>query len=177
MMDYILKSLRLGYRLFMENDAEAFLKHRNEKKFKYWFPGNECESVEEALAEIADYNDSINKKELPYVLAIELLETNELIGDIGISDISEIEGQEAGNIGLKKKKKYQGLGYASEALEIMSKYFSSVFMVKKLYGDVLKGNDASYRVLEKCGFEYKYTLLNPDTDPYGNGYLIFTRTE
>ena len=94
-MSYILKSTRLGFRMFNENDAESFYNSRNEDKFKHWFPGNECDDIKDALETMEEYNDCVYKKILPYVLAVELLETGEMIGDVGLSeysmDTSEIE--------------------------------------------------------------------------------------
>ena len=69
----------------------------------------------EALEYIVDYNDCVNKKILPYVLAIELLETGEMIGDVGLSEYV-IDNNEM-EIGISICEKYQKLGYATEAVE------------------------------------------------------------
>ena len=174
-MNYIFKSARLGFRAFNKNDAEAFYNNHNEEKFKQWFPGNECEDIEEALEEIDFFRGCVNDKVLPYVLAIELLETSELIGDTGAN---EVEGKNNEvEIGFSICEKHQGFGYATEAVIAMSKFIMQVFPVKKLYGRVLKGNDVSCKILQKSGYKYKAIEMEAEDDPYGNGMLVYVRTK
>ncbi len=44
---------------------------------------------------------------------------------------------------------------------------------KVLYGRVMKGNDASVRVLEKNGYNFAGEEQDAEDDPYGNGMLIY----
>lgn len=44
-------------------------------------------SLDDTKDGISFYIDCVNKKELPYVLAIECKETSELIGDIGVNKV------------------------------------------------------------------------------------------
>ena len=174
-MRHIFSSMRLGFRGFSDSDADTFLLHHNEDKYKLWFPDNECVTIEDALKVIAFFSDCINNKRLPYVLAIDLLETNELIGDVGVNEVAgknnEIE------IGFSISERFERLGYASEALSMMVKYIVPLFSIKNLYGRVLFGNEASVNVLYKCGFEYQNKEMDAEDDPYGNGMLVFVHTE
>lgn len=174
LVDYLFKSTRLGFRILNKNDAKFLLKNHNESSFKQWFP-NECYTdVDEALEAINFFSDCAGNKILPYVLAIELLRTNELIGDVGVN---EIEGQsDKVEIGFSICEKYQGFGYATETLTAMSEFIVENFFINSLYGRVINGNDISCKVLQKCGFKYKDIELEANDDPYGNGMLVYLRT-
>lgn len=47
--------------------------------------------------------------------------------------------------------------------------------IKVLYGRVMRGNSASVRVLEKCGYQYVTEEFGAEDDPYGNGMLIYKK--
>ena len=77
-------------------------------------------------------------------------------------------------IGFVIGHEYRGKGYATEVLKQMGEYISSAFSdIKVLYGRVMKGNDASVRVLEKNGYSFVGEEYGAEDDPYGNGMLIF----
>ena len=44
-----------------------------------------------------------------------------------------------------------------------------------LYGRVMKGNEASVKVLEKCGYVFLREEQEAEDDPYGRGMLVFGR--
>ncbi len=52
---------------------------------------------------------------------------------------------------------YTGRGYATEAVRAFLPVVAEAVGTKEIYGICLKENAASYRVLEKCGFELLYT--------------------
>ena len=45
----------------------------------------------------------------------------------------------------------------------------------QLYGRVMRGNNASVRVLEKNGFIFVEEESGAEDDPYGNGMLIYKK--
>ncbi|MBP5728389.1 MAG: GNAT family N-acetyltransferase, partial [Clostridia bacterium] len=108
-----------------------------------------------------------------FVLAVELKETGELIGDTGIS---EVEGQpEETEIGYCIGEKYRGKGYASELLEAISGFVVSRFGIRTIYGRVVHGNGASARVLEKNGYRFVKEEFGAEDDPYGKGMLVYLK--
>jgi len=149
-MSYILKSTRLGFRMFNENDAESFYNSRNEDKFKHWFPGNECDDIEDALETMDDHNDCVKNKTLPYVLAVELLETNELIGIIEIYDSRDFEETQ---ISWHFNSKHSKKGYASEAGAAITDYLFNELNLDSICATMDIGNIASYKTAEKSGFK------------------------
>ena len=115
----------------------------------------------------------LKKKKMPYVLAVVLKETGELIGDTGVN---EVEGKtEEVEIGFVIGREYRGKGYASEVIKRMTDYIIHSFGIKVLYGRVMKGNEASVRVLEKNGYNFVGEEYGAEDDPYGNGMLIYKK--
>ena len=134
---------------------------------------NFVNSKPEALDAIRFYTDCVDNGHLPFVLAVELKETGELIGDTGIS---EVDGQpEETEIGYCVGEKYRRKGYASELLEAISGFVVSRFGIRKIYGRVVHGNGASARVLEKSGYRFVKEEFGAEDDPYGNGMLVYLK--
>ena len=107
------------------------------------------------------------------MLAVELKETGELIGDTGVNEVdgnvNEVE------IGYTICKKYSGNGYATELVEEMTRFSCENFGVHVLYGRVMHGNDASVRVLEKNGYSFISDEFGVEDDQYGKGMLIYRK--
>lgn len=109
-MSYIFETEHLGIRKFKLEDAEHLYTNHLEEEVKKWIPNESYADMEETIGAIQFYVDCVNNKHLPYVLAVELKETGELIGDTGVNEVegnsSEVE------IGYGICKKYSGNGYA-----------------------------------------------------------------
>ena len=148
-------------------------KNHLEEEVKKWIPNESYANAEETKDAIHFYIDCVNKGHLPYVLAVELKETGELIGDTGVNEVegnaNEVE------IGYGICKKYSGHGYATELLNAMTEFIVSTFGMTVLYGRVMRGNNASVRVLEKNGYHFVREEFGAEDDPYGNGMLIYKK--
>ena len=107
------------------------------------------------------------------MLAVELKETGELIGDTGVNEVEEKTNEV--EIGYTICKKHSGKGYATELLNAMTEFIVSTFEINVLYGRVMRGNNASVRVLEKNGYVFVKEEFGAEDDPYGNGMLIYMR--
>ena len=172
-MKYIFETERLRARRFEPGDAKGlYAIHRDEEVIK-WIPDESYEDMAEAEEAAVFFAECTDKGELPYVLAAELKETGELIGDTGIN---EVEGRpEEVEIGFVICGEQRGKGYAAELLAAMTEYAFSAFGINALYGRVMKGNDASARVLEKCGYSLIKEEYGAEDDPYGNSMLIYLK--
>lgn len=172
-MEYIFETEHLKVRKFELDDTQCLYKNHLEEDVKKWIPNESYADIEEAKEAIHFYMDRVNQKRLPYVLAVELKSTGELIGDTGVNEVegnpNEVE------IGYGICKKYSGKGYATELLMAMTAYIAETFEINSLYGRVLHGNIASVRVLEKNGYQFVKEELGAEDDPYGNGMLIYKR--
>lgn len=152
-------------------DADRMYENHAEEKVKKWFPNESYADLEEAKGAIRFFRDCVEGDHLPFVLAIQLKETGELIGDTGVS---EVDGQpEAVEIGYQICEKYSGRGLATEALKVMTGFSFAKFGATVSYGRVVHGNGASARVLEKAGYIFVNEEMGAEDDPYGNGMLVY----
>lgn len=170
-MEYLFETDRLRVRRFEAEDAAALYRIHLDEEVKKWIPDESYSDLEEALKAAAFYADRVVRQRLPYVLAVELKQTGELLGDTGIN---EVEGNpEEVEIGFVIRQESRRKGYATEVLQAMTAYAIKTFHVSVLYGRVMKGNDASVRVLEKSGYSFVTEEIGAEDDPYGNGMLVY----
>ena len=172
-MEKMFETERLIVRKLRDEDARKLYENHLDDEVRKWFP-NECYAdAEEALDAIRFFAGCIDKGHLPFVLAAELKETNELIGDTGIS---EVEGKpDETEIGYCIGRKYRGRGYATELLNAVSGFIASRFGIRVIYGRVVHGNAASAKVLEKNGYQFVKEEFGAEDDPYGNGMLVYRK--
>ena len=172
MSEYIFETERLAVRKFEPEDTERLYEIHRDAEVKKWIPGEYYEDTDEALEGIEFFAECVENKRMPYVLAVVLKETGELIGDTGVNEVEGKPGEV--EIGFVIGREYRGNGYATEVLKQMGEYIYSIAQnVNVLYGRVMKGNDASVRVLEKNGYVYVGEEYGAEDDPYGNGMLIY----
>lgn len=172
-MEYMFETEHLRVRKFEIEDAKHLYENHLEEEVKKWIPNESYADIEEALGAINFYIDCVNSRHLPYVLAVELKENGELIGDTGVN---EVEGKaDEVEMGYVICKKYSGKGYATELLEAMTEFVTLTFGMNVLYGRVMRGNSASVRVLEKNGYNFVREEFGAEDDPYGNGMLIYKK--
>ena len=172
-MEKLFATERLIIRPLKEGDAQALYENHLDKEVQKWFPNESYADALEALEAIRFFGECVKEKRLPYVLGAELKDTGELIGDAGIS---AVEGQmDQTEIGYCIGQKHRGHGYASELLNAMSGIAFSHFEIKAIDGRVIRGNEASVKVLEKNGYRFVKEELGAQDDPYGNGMLIYRK--
>ena len=172
-MDYLFHTDRLQVRRFSLDDAQCLYQYHLDEAVKKWFPNEAYADLEETIDAIQFYMDCVNKKNLPYVLAVELTESGVLIGDTGVN---QVEGKPSEfEIGYVIRNGYRGNGYAAELVEGMGQFLKSYFGMDIVYGRVIRGNNASAKVLEKCGFSLCCVESGAEDDPYGNGILVYRK--
>ena len=172
-MDYMFETEHLKIRKFRMEDAHCLYENHLEEEVMKWIPNESYSGIEEAQDAINFYVNCVNHRHLPFVLAVELKETGELIGDTGVN---EVEGKaNEVEIGYVICEKHSGKGYATELLNAMTEYIVSILGMKVLYGRVMRGNNASVRVLEKNGYTFVREEFGTEDDPYGNGMLIYMK--
>ncbi|MBO4414361.1 MAG: GNAT family N-acetyltransferase [Lachnospiraceae bacterium] len=172
MKEYFFETERLAVRKFDPEDAKRLYENHRDDEVKKWIPEEYYEDIDEAREGIDFFAGCVEKKELPYVLAVVCKETGELIGDTGVNEVDGKPGEV--EIGFVIGRDYRGKGYATEVLKQMGEYITSAFTdIKVLYGRVMKGNNASVRVLEKNGYSFVGEEYGAEDDPYGNGMLVY----
>ena len=170
-MDDMFETEHLRIRKFRFDDAQRLYENHLEENVKKWIPNESYGDLEEAQDAIHFYVDCVKNGDLPYVLAVELKETGELIGDTGVNKV-EGSAKEV-EIGYVICKKHSGKGYATELVSAMTEFVFSNLGMNVLYGRVMRGNNASVRVLEKNGYLLVKEEFGAEDDPYGNGMLIY----
>ena len=86
------------------------------------------------------------------LFAIRLKETGRLIGIILYSD----EKNDSCEIGYGIGSEFWKQGYATEAVSRFLEYLFRVKGLRTVYASFFTGNDASRRVMEKCGMHYSH---------------------
>lgn len=172
-MEYIFETEHLKIRKFVIEDAQSLYENHLEEEVKKWLPNESYADLEETQGAINFYVDCVNNRHLPYVLAVESKETGELIGDIGVNEVAGMTNEV--EIGYGICRKYSGKGYATELVMAMTEFIVSTFGIDVLYGRVMRGNNASVRVLEKNGYIFVEEEFGAEDDPYGNGMLIYKK--
>lgn len=172
-MELFFETNHLRVRKFQMSDVQRLYENHLEDEIKIWIPNESYADVEETHEAIKFYIHCVDKKVLPFVLAVESKETGELIGDIGINEVggnsNEVE------IGYSICRKYCGNGYATELVKEMMEFAREEFMVNSLYGRVMRGNIASVRVLEKNGYSLLSEEFGAADDPHGKGMLVYKK--
>ena len=88
----------------------------------------------------------------PDLFAVRLKETGRLIGMVNFFDETEFSCE----IGYGIGSRYWNHGYATEAVKRFLEYLFSQRCLHTVYASFFTGNDASRRVMEKCGMAYDH---------------------
>lgn len=141
---------RLIVREYTPEDTWLVMQYSLENSKRTELPDEVFETLEEAENQISMCLKNYTEKTYPLVYAIELKKTKTLIGDILLSPIK------AGiEVGYSIAERYQHNGYAAEALIPFTAWSRQNLGITTLYGLAKKSNIASWKTLEKAGFEWK----------------------
>lgn len=148
-MDYIFKTKRCYCRDFLQEDFEAvhtYASDKNVVKYMEWGPNNEQDTLN-----FIDYciKCSNQSPRLEYTLAIELIDTREVIGGVTIN-IDSLSNKEA-VIGYTINPRYWKQGYASEVALGAIKYGLGTLGMHRIEATCDVRNVGSAKVLEKVG--------------------------
>ena len=103
--------------------------------------------------EVFDFSSYLGRNDL---FAIRLKSTGKLIGIILYFDEKEGECE----IGYGIGSSYWNQGYTTEAVKCFLEYCFGEKGFHKIYASFFTGNDASRRVMEKCGMTYSHFSPN-----------------
>ncbi|MDA3885614.1 MAG: GNAT family N-acetyltransferase [Candidatus Delongbacteria bacterium] len=158
-MNKLIISERLIIRNFTLQDVPKVYFMSLEDGMKEFIPDQVYESEEEAKQVVdylmSQYTSDPAPDKAPYVLGIELKESNELIGHVGLSPFDNII-----EIGYAIEDKYQGKGFATEAVKAMSEWSLKELQLSSISGIVDKNNTGSIKVLEKAGYVFQEEIKN-----------------
>ena len=144
---------RLILRPFTENDAADLLEYLHEPTVHCFFD-MKISSMEEAKKE------AVKRKETDCYFAIELKDTDKVIGEIFVHPDGEGMEEEGSEDGYSDdtyspcwmlNKDYHGKGYAYEAAKAVFDYLFNVKGARRLYAYTEDYNIASQKLCEKLG--------------------------
>lgn len=153
-MNLPLHTPRLILRPFAEQDIVPFQEYRSDpevEKYQGW-------SVPYTLEQAARFVDEM-KAAVPgqpgewYQIAIGLKPGGELIGDCAFQVLSGSLTQ--AEIGLTLARRYQGYGYAFEAITRLIDYLFGELNLHRIYANCDPENTASIRLLQKLGMRHE----------------------
>jgi ribosomal-protein-alanine N-acetyltransferase len=141
----------LTLRHFILEDAPKVFIMSRESGMRSWIPDQVYEHEQAAFDVlrylIAQYDDPGTPARAPYVLGICLRSSSELIGHVGLSPTrNQVE------VGYAIESRYQGGGFASEAVAAMTDWGIRRFNLPLVLGIVASDNIASCRVLERADY-------------------------
>ncbi|HZM76879.1 MAG TPA: GNAT family protein [Candidatus Limnocylindrales bacterium] len=142
---------RLVIRRFRAEDAPAFAAYRSDPdvaRYQSWIPPLPPGRAAELVGEFASGDPTVAGW---YQYAIALREAPDvLIGDVGVLLHQNLMQAE---IGFSLNRRYQGHGYATEAVRAMLEYLFTELKLRRVSAECDARNTASARLLERVGFQ------------------------
>ncbi len=167
----LLHSQRLLIRNFKDSDIESFLVYRNIPEVAA-YQGWELPYLREQALR---FFSQIKEMEAPKAghwlqLAIELKETGEMIGDLGVR-VNEQDARQA-VIGFTVAPMHWRKGYAAEAITCLLEFLFEDLDLHRVSADCDVENNGSWRTLERAGFrrEAHFVESFPMGGKYGSEY-------
>lgn len=163
---YIFTSERLGFRNWQDSDVDSMYKISSDPEVMMHFPSTQSKQytlnfITRMKAQFAEYGFCY--------FAVELLETNEFIGFIGICrQTYEVDFNPSVDIGWRLHKNYWYRGYATEGAKACLAYAFKVLKLGKIVSVATKGNVPSIAVMKKIGMnkikKFQHPLLKDFRD-------------
>lgn len=176
-----LETPRLLIRRFMESDTATLMAYRNDRHVSQYQSWRDLtpENARAFIQDLASLEPGMPGEWFQF--ALEVMDTGVHIGDIGLHVLAD-DPQQA-EIGYTLAYHYQGMGYASEAVQAVLAYCFEVLRLHRITATVDTRNQASIRLLERLGFrreghfvqsyretdrrtdEFLYALLRAEWEP------------
>jgi len=117
--------------------------------------GVSYETLEDTKEQM-DWYRQLRENETGFWWKIQIKQSKEFIGAIGLNDIQPEHRR--GEIGFWLLPKFWGQGFISEALPVVLKYGFNDLCLHRIEAWIEAGNTASSKVVEKFGFQKEGTL-------------------
>lgn len=129
------------------NDLYEITSDKEVTKFLTWDSHNSIEVTKKSLVERFIPNDNL--------YAIEYVNENKCIGTI---DIRIEKEHNKASFGYMLNRQYWNKGFMTEALELVIDLLFKDYKVNRIESTHYVGNEASGKVMEKCGMQYEGTF-------------------
>ncbi|RLD19851.1 MAG: N-acetyltransferase [Bacteroidetes bacterium] len=159
MKNYLFKSARLGFRNWLSSDLEALAAINADKEVMKFFPSTR--NLQETWVFIERMQKQFDKKGYCY-FAVDILETNELIGFIGLSEQNyDADFTPCIDIGWRLAKAAWNNGYATEGARRCLEFGFETLQLDKIYSIAPVVNTKSQQVMKKIGMRQVKTFDHP----------------
>lgn len=170
MSEYLFKTERLGIRNWRESDLPEFFKMGQDKEVMKYFPS--LLSEQQTISLMERMKVQLEEKGYAY-LPVEILDNQEFIGMIGMSDQkydislkqSDERLSEFVDIGWRLKTAAWGKGYATEGARAWMEYGFEKINLETIYSVAPVINTPSQNVMVKLGFENLGIFNHPKIEP------------
>lgn len=138
---------RLILRDFCTDDADAYVKLTQDKKYQRFYSEEDC-TAEKSLALVQMFVEHAN--ELPrskFQLAITVKETGQVIGTCGI----RLEENQQASMGCGVARNAQGTGYALEAASALIEFGFKTLDCHRIYAETISENRAAIALCRHLG--------------------------
>lgn len=151
----VIETERLKLREIKPEDVNRLYELYKDEEITRYMPGL-FEDVEQEIEYTKQYIENVYKFYMYGMWIVELKETGEIIGRVGIEYKHESETAEIGTdccneLGYMIGKDYQGKGYAFEAVNAVIGYAVNELEITDIFAEVNKENIASYNLAVKVG--------------------------
>ena len=148
----ILETPRLIVRGFTLEDVPLAYKYSQEECTKNELPDEVFDGIEGTKEKLLFLIENYKKNIYPLVYALELRGICPNIGHVSLSTFGK--NDENIEVGYAIATEYQGNGYASEVVRPFTEWAKRSLHLDKIYGEAKTTNIASWRILEKAGFQF-----------------------
>jgi len=156
---YLFKSERLGFRNWLDTDLHKMAAISSDKEVMRFFPATKTKA--QTASFIATMQAEYEKSGFCY-FAVEILETGEMIGFIGLSAQDyECEFTPFVDIGWRLAKHTWNKGYATEGAKRCLSYAHETLKLKEIYAVTPMLNKKSERIMQKIGMTKVGTFEHP----------------
>jgi len=159
MINYLIKTGRLGLRNWLASDTAPFVTMGQDSKVMRYFP--ELLTEADTIALINNLKKHYEKYGYTY-FAMDELATGEFVGFTGLKyQTFESEFTPSVDIGWRLKRSAWGKGYATEAAKACLNVAFNEFGLDEVYSFCPDLNKASEAIMKKIGMTYLGTLQHP----------------
>ncbi len=167
----LLHADRLILRNFKDDDLDSFVAYRNVPAVAMYQGWSIPYTQQQGMEFLKAIKDMESPKQGQWLqLAIELKETGELAGDIGVRILEQDARQAV--IGFTVAPAYWRKGYAVEAITALLEFLFEDIDLHRISADCDTENTGSWRTLEKAGFRREAYFVEsfPMGQKYGSEY-------
>ncbi|MCF6279931.1 MAG: GNAT family N-acetyltransferase [Flavobacteriaceae bacterium] len=160
MTNYIFTSARLGFRNWKDADLDSMATINADEDVMEYFPSTQSREITTNFIE--RMQKQFAKNGFCY-FAVDILETNEFIGFIGLSKQEYDARFETPfvDIGWRLSKSTWNKGYATEGAKRCLKYAFETLKLETIYSIATSRNIKSMRIMEKIGMEKHSNFMHP----------------